>query len=36
MDAGSTTPDAAPQPYGSQSSSPDTGTPGSDAGSTAR
>lgn len=35
MGAGST-PDAAPQPYGSQSSSPATGTPSSEAGSTAR
>jgi hypothetical protein len=36
MGAGSTSPDAAAQPYGSQSSSPDTGTPSSGAGSTAR
>lgn len=33
---GSTSPGAAPQPYGTQSSSPPTGTPSSDAGSTAR
>ena len=36
MGTGSTSPGAAPQPYGTQSSSPPTGTPSSDAGSTAR